>query len=109
MPPGRWWGPGAKALGLEQGQLVERGPYDLLSGERKAPDGTQLGRPPGSGQNAADVSQLPEPRPQSVAQEPEPRCQASTGIAHSVGHTPGLQLGSHNGSHAKERQLERGR
>ena len=23
-PPGRWWGPGAKALGLEPGQVVER-------------------------------------------------------------------------------------
>jgi hypothetical protein len=33
--------------------------------------------PPGT-----SVSQLPEPRPQSVAREPEPRCQASTGIAH---------------------------
>ena len=54
-PPGRWWGPGAKALGLEHGQIVEREPYDLLFGERKAPDGTQLGRPPGSGQNAADI------------------------------------------------------
>ena len=54
-PPGRWWGPGAKALGLEHGQTVERGPYDLLFGERKAPDGTQLGRPPGSGQNAVGI------------------------------------------------------
>ena len=54
-PPGRWWGPGAKALGLEPGQIVERDPYDLLFGERKAPDGTPLGRPPGSGQNAADI------------------------------------------------------
>jgi hypothetical protein len=36
-PPGRWWGPGAQALGLEPGQLVERKPYDLLFGERKAP------------------------------------------------------------------------
>jgi hypothetical protein len=54
-PPGRWWGPGAQALGFEHGQVVERGPYDLLFGERKAPDGTPLGRPPGSGQNAADI------------------------------------------------------
>ena len=45
-PPGRWWGPGAKALGFEPGQTVEREPYDLLFGERKAPDGTPLGRPP---------------------------------------------------------------
>jgi hypothetical protein len=45
-PPGRWWGPGARALGLEPGQTVERKPYDLLFGERQAPDGTRLGRPP---------------------------------------------------------------
>ena len=28
-PPGRWWGPGARALGFEPGQTVERRPYDL--------------------------------------------------------------------------------
>jgi AAA domain/TrwC relaxase len=54
-PPGRWWGPGAQALGLEPGQVVEREPYDLLFGERKAPDGTPLGRPPGSGRKAAGL------------------------------------------------------
>jgi hypothetical protein len=54
-PPGRWWGPGAHALGLKPGQVVERKPYDLLFGERKAPDGTQLGRPPGSGRKAAGI------------------------------------------------------
>src|SRR6202051_4590128 len=41
-PPGRWWGPGAQALGFESGQRVEREPYDLLFGERKGSDGTQL-------------------------------------------------------------------
>jgi hypothetical protein len=45
-PPGRWWGPGAQALGFACGQVVERGPYDLLFGQRKGPDGTQLGRAP---------------------------------------------------------------
>ena len=54
-PPGRWWGPGAKALGFEPGQRVERKPYDLLFGERQAPDGTPLGRPPGGGRKAADL------------------------------------------------------
>jgi TrwC relaxase len=54
-PPGRWWGPGAQTLGLQPGQLVEREQYDLLFGERKAPDGTQLGKPPGSGRKAADI------------------------------------------------------
>jgi TrwC relaxase len=54
-PPGRWWGPGAKALGLEPGQVVERKPYDLLFGERRALDGTPLGRPPGNGRKAAEI------------------------------------------------------
>ena len=54
-PPGRWWGPGAKALGLEPGQVVERESYDLLFGQRKAPDGMQLGRPPGAGRKGADI------------------------------------------------------
>ena len=54
-PPGRWWGPGARALGFEPGQTVERQPYDLLFGERRSPDGTQLGRPPGNGRKAADL------------------------------------------------------
>jgi conjugative relaxase-like TrwC/TraI family protein len=54
-PPGRWWGPAARALGLEPGQVVERESYDLLFGERRAPDGTPLGKPPGNGRKAADV------------------------------------------------------
>ena len=54
-PPGRWWGPGAKALGFEPGQTVEREPYDLLFGQRKAPDGTPLGKPPDGGRKAADL------------------------------------------------------
>jgi hypothetical protein len=54
-PPGRWWGPGALALGLEPGQLVERKAYDLLFGQRKAPDGTQLGKPSANGRKAADL------------------------------------------------------
>ena len=54
-PPGRWWGPGAQALGLAHGQLVERGPYDLLFGQRKAPDGVPLGKPPGGGRKAHDI------------------------------------------------------
>jgi hypothetical protein len=54
-PPGRWWGPGARALGLEHGQMVEREPYELLFGQRKAPDGTPLSRPPDGGKKIADV------------------------------------------------------
>jgi hypothetical protein len=54
-PPGRWWGPGARALGFADGQVVEREPYDLLFGERKAPDGTPLGRPPSGAKATADL------------------------------------------------------
>ena len=48
---------GARYLGLGfgPGQTVEREPYDLLFGERKAPDGTPLGRPPNGGRKAADL------------------------------------------------------
>ena len=68
-PPGRWWGPGARALGFEPGQRVEREPYDLLFGERKAPDGTQLGRPPGDGRKAADLyAQLLAAEPHATAE-----------------------------------------
>ena len=68
-PPGRWWGPGARALGLEPGQVVEREPYDLLFGERKAPDGTKLGRPPGDGRKAADLyAQLLAAEPHATAE-----------------------------------------
>jgi conjugative relaxase-like TrwC/TraI family protein len=68
-PPGRWWGPGAQALGLDPGQAVERKPYDLLFGERKAPDGTQLGRPPGSGRKAAEIyGQLMAAEPHATAE-----------------------------------------
>src|SRR5260370_29338238 len=54
-PPGRWWGPGAKAIGLEPGQTVERRPYELLFGQRQAPDGTQPGKPPDGRRKAADL------------------------------------------------------
>ena len=43
-PPGRWWGPGAKALGFEPGQTVERQPYDLLFG--KCPVQVKVARTP---------------------------------------------------------------
>ena len=68
-PPGRWWGPGAKALGLDPGRVVEREPYDLLFGKRQAPDGTQLGRPPDGGRKAADLyAQLLAAEPHATAE-----------------------------------------
>ena len=68
-PPGRWWGPGAEALGFKPGQMVERRPYDLLFGQRKAPDGTPLARPPGGGRKAADIyKRLLAAEPQATAE-----------------------------------------
>ena len=68
-PPGRWWGPGARALGFEPGQTVEREAYDLLFGERKAPDGTRLGRAPDGGRKVADLyAQLLAAEPYATAE-----------------------------------------
>jgi hypothetical protein len=36
-PPGRWWGPGAQALGLEQGQTVERNRTTCCSASTRPP------------------------------------------------------------------------
>jgi hypothetical protein len=68
-PPGRWWGPGAETLGFQRGQVVEREPYDLLFGYRRAPDGTPLGRPPGGKLKAAEVyAQLLAAEPHATAE-----------------------------------------
>jgi hypothetical protein len=62
-------GPGAQALGLEPGQIIQRKPYDLLFGEHKAPDGTLLGRPPGSGCKTAGIyAALPAAEPHATAE-----------------------------------------
>ena len=49
---GEFWH--ARAFGFERGQIVERGPYDLLVGQCKAPDGTLLGGPLDSSRKIAD-------------------------------------------------------
>src|SRR6202040_3857666 len=46
-PPGRWWGPGAGALGFTAGQVVERKPYDAVYQQRDPRTGERLGRPRG--------------------------------------------------------------
>ena len=45
-PPGRWWGPGARALGLAPGQAVERKPYDAVYQQIDPRTGAGLGRGP---------------------------------------------------------------
>src|SRR5260370_6740010 len=46
--PGRWWGPGAAALGLAVGQLVERKAYNAVYEQVDPRTGAKLGRPRGS-------------------------------------------------------------
>ena len=59
--------PGPSASSPARGSSAR--PYDLLFGERKAPDGTQLGRPPGSGRKAADLyAQLLAAEPHATAE-----------------------------------------
>jgi TrwC relaxase len=43
-PPGRWWGPGAQALGLAAGQLVERTTYDAVYQQRDPRTGKSSSR-----------------------------------------------------------------
>jgi TrwC relaxase len=43
-PPGRWWGPGAQALGFAAGQVVEREPYDAVYQQRDPVTRERLGR-----------------------------------------------------------------
>jgi hypothetical protein len=53
-PPGRWWGPGAEALGFGEGQVVERGPYELVYRQVDPRTGEKLGRSRGSHVKFAD-------------------------------------------------------
>ena len=53
-PPGRWWGPGAKALGLSAGQVVEREPYNAVYQQLHPVTGRKLGRARGSYRRFAD-------------------------------------------------------
>ncbi len=85
-PPGRWSGKAAEALGFADGQLVERHPYDLLFGERKGPDGTQLGRrmPTNEHQVAEIYQQLLAAEPHATAERKrELHIQAAQASRHS--------------------------
>ena len=53
-PPGRWWGPGAQALGLASGQVVERRPYDAVYQQVDPRTGARLGRARGRYATFAD-------------------------------------------------------
>jgi hypothetical protein len=53
-PPGRWWGPGAKALGFTAGQVVERAPYEAVYQQRHPVTGEKLGGSRGNYAKFAD-------------------------------------------------------
>ena len=52
-PPGRWWGAGAKALGLTPGQQVERKPYNAVY--------QQIDRVPGTSSAGPAAGTRPSP------------------------------------------------
>ena len=68
-PPGRWWGPGAEALGLTPGQIVERRPYDAVYQQRDPRTGDKLGRARGTYVKYADhLARLKAAEPHATAE-----------------------------------------
>jgi conjugative relaxase-like TrwC/TraI family protein len=68
-PPGRWWGPGARALGLTPGQTVHRQPYDAVYRQTDPRTGARLGRPRGRYPTFADhLARLTAAEPHATAQ-----------------------------------------
>jgi len=68
-PPGRWWGPGAQALGLTPGQTVQRQPYDAIYRQTDPRTGARLGRPRGRYPTFADhLARLTAAEPHATAE-----------------------------------------
>jgi hypothetical protein len=68
-PPGRWWGPGAQALGLIDGEVVEHEDYDGVYQQIDPRTGDKLGRPRGSYLKFADhLARLMAAEPQATAE-----------------------------------------
>ena len=68
-PPGRWWGPGAQALGFTSGQVVERRPYDAVYQQRDPWSGDKLGRARGRYAAFADhLARLKAAEPHATAE-----------------------------------------
>ena len=67
--PGRWWGPGAQALGFSPGQVVKRAPYKAVYQQRDPRTGDKLGRPRGSYAKFADhMARLRAAEPHATAE-----------------------------------------
>jgi TrwC relaxase/AAA domain len=68
-PPGRWWGPGAHALGLTPGQTVHRQPYDAIYRQTDPRTGATLGRARGRYPTFADhLARLQAAEPYATAE-----------------------------------------
>jgi hypothetical protein len=68
-PPGRWWGPGAQALGFLAGQVVERKPYDAVYQQFDPRTRDKLGRSRGSYLKFADhLARLKAAEPHATAE-----------------------------------------
>ena len=68
-PPGRWWGPGARALGLAPGQAVKRAPYDAVYRQTDPRTGAKLRRPCGRYPTFADhLARLTAAEPHAIAE-----------------------------------------
>ena len=68
-PPGRWWGPGAQALGLTPGQVVQREPYEAVYQQIDPRTGARLGRARGRYPTFADhLARLRAAEPHATAE-----------------------------------------
>ena len=68
-PPGRWWGPGAHALGLAPGHTVDRQPYDAVYRQLDPRSGAKLGRARGRYPTFADhLARLQAAEPHATAE-----------------------------------------
>ena len=68
-PPGRWWGPGAQALGLTLGQIVQREPYDAVDQQIDPRTGARLGRARGRYATSAEhLARLQAAEPHATAE-----------------------------------------
>jgi conjugative relaxase-like TrwC/TraI family protein len=68
-PPGRWWGPGAQALGFTDGQVVDRDPYDAVYQQIDPRTGDKLGRSRGNYLKFADhLARLTAAEPHATAE-----------------------------------------
>ena len=67
--PGRWWGPGAQALGLSPGQVVKRAPYKAVYQQLDPRTGDKLGRSRGGYAKFADhLARLRAAEPHATAE-----------------------------------------